>query len=104
MIFAQYKHAITFAVVMLALAVVVADPGNDDAGDAAQAVAPAPLETDAQPRPAHTIAPADPEWYGDTADGGEPAVTPEDAEAAGYAAAQTETYVPPPPPPQNFQP
>ena len=129
MIFAQYKHAITFALAIMALAVMVADPGSKDAGDPATtdaAVAqPAP-----QDRPIPAAAAADPDWYGASADEAELAVTPEDAPveeatgdeanhavapaaatartsrpaAAPAPAAQAGGYVPPPPPPQNFQP
>lgn len=131
MIFAQYKHAITFALAMLALAVVVADPGNDEADGPAAAVAPVAAVPAQQGSPVPAVAAADPEWYGAPTDGAELAVTPEDVAAveggadAGYdiaptpatssartshpaaapaPAAQDSTYVPPPPPPQNFRP
>lgn len=134
MIFAQYKHAITFALAIMALAVVVADPGSDDAisDDADQPVAqeaavaqPAP-----QYRPDPAVAAADPEWYGAPVDEAAPAIPADDetsAEVPGDDAsyngapaaatprtsrpaaapapvAQAGTYVAPPPPPQNFQP
>ncbi|MES2699671.1 MAG: hypothetical protein V4647_08685 [Pseudomonadota bacterium] len=129
MIFAQYKYAITFALAIMALAVVVADPGSDDAD---QPVAPeaAVAQPAPQDRPDPAIAAADPEWYGAPVDGAEPAMPADDetsAEVPGNDAsyngapaaanprtsrpaaapapvAQAGTYVAPPPPPQNFQP
>ncbi len=130
MIFAQYKHAITFALAIMALAVVVADPGSEDAEDPA-APETAVARPASQDRPVPAVAAADPEWYGATADEAEPAVIPEDVAAvdgaqdgeydiapaptaatppnsrptaASAPAAQAATYVAPPPPPQNFQP
>ncbi|MEO5706204.1 MAG: hypothetical protein ABIT10_01640 [Alteraurantiacibacter sp.] len=126
MIFGQYKHAITFALVMLALAVVVADPGSDDVADSAQAAAPAPPVPAAQPRPARTVASTDPEWYGEPVGGAEmPENVGANVDGEGYAvapaatartsvasqpaavaapAAQAGTDAPPPPPPQTYQP
>ena len=121
-IFAQYKHAITFAVVILGFAVLVADPGRGDADDTApaqQADAAASLAAAPAPEPQAAPAAADAEWYGVADDTTAPPV--EDAvaaEDAGYDIAPTPAppsqsrtvavpvvpaapgYVPPPPPPQ----
>lgn len=128
MIFAQYKHAITFALAIMALAVVVADPGSEDAAEPAASEAAV-----AQPAPQYrtdpAVAAADPEWYDAPVDEAAPAIPADDetsAEvpgddasynvapaatprtsrpaAAPAPAAQAGTYVAPPPPPQNFQP
>lgn len=110
MIFAQYKHAFTFAVVILSLAVVVADPGKDDATvvvPAAQDDTASLAATAAAPAP-QAAPSADTAWYGVT---GEDAAAPpaEDpapafADDGGYrvapAPAPAPGYIPPPPPPQ----
>ena len=123
MIFAQYKNAITFAVIILGLAVLVADPGTDSAADGQETVAAPPSEPDANlapPTAAQQVAPAeaDPEWYGASGSEATQGNTPD--EDGGYnvgsagrstpaptqgrpvasAPAPAPTYVPPPPPPQ----
>lgn len=129
MIFAQYKHAITFAVVILGLAVVVANPGKPDANDPAPTPAGQEQQTAGLTGPATTpsAAPtaADAAWFAEAdadtaaaptdnsaaeeADGGydlPPAPAPAPAArtasrpAAPAAAPAAPTYVPPPPPPQ----
>lgn len=69
MIFAQYKHAITFAVVILGLAVAVAEPGKDAGDDAAPVGQPDPALAAPAPvpagRPQPPAAEIDPSWYGD---------------------------------------
>lgn len=122
--FAVIKHVATFAIVMLGLAVLVADPGaNKSAAPAAVATQAAPADlAAAAPAPAAQAAPveADPSWYGD--DGGEGAQMPAAGSAGddGYnlaparpvppsrsaaapapvAAPAAADYIPPPPPPQ----
>lgn len=128
MIFAQYKHAITFAVVILGLAVVVADPDKDDVDDATPAGETAVAANLAAPAPAPQAAPAaaDAEWYGVTEEQAPPLPSedPSAEDHGGYdlspapmppapaprtqsrpapvaaAAAAAPGYVPPPPPPQ----
>lgn len=118
------KHVATFAIVMLGLAVLVADPGAQKSAEPAVATpppAPADLAA-AAPAPAMQAAPvgADPSWYGE--DTGEAGQVPAAGSAAddGYnlaparpvpparsaappvpvAAPAAADYVPPPPPPQ----
>lgn len=94
MIFAQYKHAITFAVVILGLAVVVADPGNGDHGGTPAAPGqPAPQDAALATPTAHgaiapAAAPADPAWYGEDGAAGPPVSAEESgqmpADGGGY--------------------